>query len=88
MPTLARRAGLSQRTFARRFHAATGTTSHAWITAQRLARAQVLLEQTTLPIHQIAVQAGFGSYGRLREHLTAAHGLSPRQYRHHYRTRR
>ena len=42
--TLARSANMSPRTFARRFRAETGTTPHAWITSQRVLRAEELLE--------------------------------------------
>src|SRR5947207_584789 len=41
---LARRAGMSPRTFARRFAAETGTTPHRWLTRQRLIAAQRRLE--------------------------------------------
>ena len=40
------RRSMSPRTFARRFRAETGTTPHAWITSQRVLRAEELLETT------------------------------------------
>jgi AraC-like DNA-binding protein len=51
---LARRAGMSARSFARHFVATTGETPLKWLLAQRLARAQKLLERTDLPmaVHQ------------------------------------
>ncbi|WP_197094032.1 GlxA family transcriptional regulator [Nonomuraea sp. SBT364] len=79
---LAGQALMSSRTFARRFRAATGTTPHAWLTAQRLDRARVLLETTDLSIHEIAVRVGFQSSSVLRAQFGKHHGLSPRAYRH------
>ena len=50
VPVLASRAVMSERTFARRFRAATGTTPHRWLTLQRVLLAQRLLEDTALGI--------------------------------------
>ncbi|WP_346124088.1 helix-turn-helix domain-containing protein [Nonomuraea roseola] len=58
---LARRAGMSPRTFARRFHSAVGTTPLQWLLNQRLIRARRLLESTDLPIDQVAEHSGLGS---------------------------
>ena len=55
--SLARRAHLSERTFARRFVAETGTTPHRWLTTQRVLLARRLLEQTTLGVDAIAASA-------------------------------
>ncbi len=78
---LARHALMSTRTFARRFREATGTTPHAWILHQRLARAEELLETTDLSIQKIAQLVGFRSAGVLRDHFVKRHGVSPRDYR-------
>jgi transcriptional regulator GlxA family with amidase domain len=78
---LAKRANLSERTFARRFVAETGTTPHRWITMQRALLARQLLEQTTLPIDDIAERAGFGSAALLRHHFHRIIGVAPKDYR-------
>jgi transcriptional regulator GlxA family with amidase domain len=78
---LARRASMSTRTFARRFRAETGATPHAWITSQRVLRAEELLEQTDRPVEWIAGDVGFGNAAALRHHFTQARGISPQQYR-------
>jgi transcriptional regulator GlxA family with amidase domain len=78
---LAGHALMSTRTFARRFREATGTTPHAWILHQRLARAEELLETTDLSIQKIAQLAGFRFASVLRDHFVKRHGVSPRDYR-------
>ncbi|HEV2782717.1 MAG TPA: helix-turn-helix domain-containing protein [Actinophytocola sp.] len=85
VPRLATRAAMSPRTFARRFHAATGTTPHRWLLDQRLRRAEELLESTDLPVDQIADRAGFGSGDTLRHHFTDRRGVSPATYRRTFR---
>ena len=82
--TLARRAHMSPRTFARRFRAETGTTPHAWVTAQRLQAAEELLERTGLSVDQVATEVGFGNSAALRHHFTRARGVSPQQYRRQF----
>ena len=78
---LARRAALSERTFARRFRAETGTTPHSWVTRQRVQAAEELLERTDHPIEWIADEVGFGNAAALRDHFTRFRGVSPQQYR-------
>ncbi|AQZ61498.1 AraC family transcriptional regulator [[Actinomadura] parvosata subsp. kistnae] len=78
---LARQAGLSPRTLARRFHEATGTTPLRWLHAQRLARARQLLESTDLPVDRVGEECGLGSAGNLRHHFIRAVGVTPTEYR-------
>ena len=79
--TLAARAGVSPRTFARRFVAETGTTPLKWLHAQRVLEARRLLEHTDLSIEQVATSAGFGSAPSLREHFRRATRTTPTAYR-------
>ncbi len=79
--TLARQSAMSARTFARRFREETGTTPHAWITSQRVLRAEELLETTNRSVDQIADDVGFANAATLRHHFTRARGLSPQRYR-------
>ena len=79
--TLAGRAGVSPRTFARRFVAETGTTPLKWLHAQRVLEARRLLEHTDLPVEQVASRAGFGSAPSLREHFRRATKTTPTAYR-------
>jgi transcriptional regulator GlxA family with amidase domain len=86
VPVLAARAVMSERTFARRFRAATGTTPHRWLLDQRLRHAEELLETTELPVDQVANRAGFGAGDTLRHHFTARRGVSPAAYRRTFRS--
>jgi transcriptional regulator GlxA family with amidase domain len=83
--TLARRAHMSPRTFARRFRAATGTTPLQWVLQQRVLLAQRLLETSDEPVERIAEVAGFGAPATLRAHFHRAVGTSPLAYRRTFR---
>jgi transcriptional regulator GlxA family with amidase domain len=85
LDTLAGRALMSRRTFTRRFRLATGTTVGAWLLAQRLARAQQLLESTGESVEAIAGLAGFGSTASLRQHFAEAFRTSPSAWRREFR---
>jgi transcriptional regulator GlxA family with amidase domain len=85
LDSLAQRALMSRRTFTRRFREATGTTVGAWLLAQRLARAQQLLETSDQSVDAIAGGAGFGSTASLRQHFAEAFSTSPSAYRREFR---
>ncbi len=82
---LSRRAGMSERTFLRRFQAATGTTPARWLLAERLRRARQLLEETTETVDRIADRCGFGSATNLRHHFGRELGITPTSYRKQFR---
>lgn len=79
--SLARRVGMSQRTFLRRFQDATGTTPTRWLLNERLLRAKDYLENSKLSIDSIAEQTGFGQAATLRHHFRQYYALSPARYR-------
>ncbi len=76
---------MSERTFARRFKAVTGTSPVRWLTAVRVGRARELLETTDEPVDRIATAAGFGSVENLRLHFRRATSTSPAAYRRAFR---
>ncbi|MBS4430651.1 helix-turn-helix domain-containing protein [Pectobacterium punjabense] len=78
---LADAARMSRRNFTRRFREVTGTTVKKWLTAERISKAQQLLETTELSIEQIAMEVGFGTSQSLRQHFTVQMHVSPSFYR-------
>lgn len=72
---------MSPRTFLRRFIEATGLPPGQWLNAERVAQAQRLLESSSMPLEDIAMQVGFGSAQALRHHFKFRLGLAPRAYR-------
>ncbi|GII25197.1 GlxA family transcriptional regulator [Planosporangium mesophilum] len=85
--SLAARAHMSERTFARRFRAETGTTPHEWLTGQRVLLARRLLEDTDLGVDAVAARSGFGTAAMLRHHFTKRVGATPQSYRTTFRDR-
>ena len=78
---MAGHAGVSPRTFARRFREETGTTPLQWLLSRRVLEARRLLEETDLPVDAVAWRAGFGAAASLREHFRRATGTTPTAYR-------
>lgn len=77
---LARRAGMSARTLARRFEAAMGQSPGEWIVAERVGRARELLEEGGVSVEEAAAAVGLG-VDSLRRHFRARLGVSPSRYR-------
>ena len=82
--SLARRANMSARTFARRFVEETGRTPMQWVTDQRVLYARRLLEETDLDVDRIADRAGFGTATLLRHHFRRIIGVTPSDYRRRF----
>jgi transcriptional regulator GlxA family with amidase domain len=82
---LAARAGLSERTFARRFKDETGMTPAAYVETARVQAAQVALETTAKGVEQIAIAAGFQNAERLRRAFQRHLGVSASEYRERFR---
>jgi transcriptional regulator GlxA family with amidase domain len=83
--SMSARAAMSERTFARRFRAETGTTPHLWLTEQRVRYARSLLEAGDEPVEVVARRSGFGTAAMLRHHFSRVVGTSPAAYRQVFR---
>lgn len=82
---MSRHAGVSPRTFARRFRGETGTTPLQWLLARRVQEARRLLEETDLPVEAVAWRAGFGTAASLRDHFRRITATTPTAYRRSFR---
>ena len=78
---LAKRMGMSSRSFQRRFLAFTGIPVMQWLVQERLNMVCELLESSTLSIETISQQTGFGSAETLRYHFKHVLQSSPTAYR-------
>lgn len=78
---LAHLIGLSERHFMRLFRATTGTTVHQFVEHQRFEAAKRLLDESDLPLKQIAHHLGFSSRVGFTLAFQRFSGLSPRDYR-------
>jgi transcriptional regulator GlxA family with amidase domain len=84
LDSVAGAAGLTRRTFTRRFQKSIGTSFGDWLTDQRVQLAQRLLESTAQSMDAVAFEAGFGSATSLRQHFAARLRTSPAQYRREF----
>lgn len=78
---LANQFNISQRTFTRRFKAATGNTPLEYWKKMRLEAAQELLASSNLSIQEIAYQIGFQDQANLTRLFKQTLNLTPRDYR-------
>jgi transcriptional regulator GlxA family with amidase domain len=82
---MARHALCSERSFARHFRAETGTSPLRWLHEQRVLHARRLLEESDLPVEDVAARCGFGTATTLREHFARALSTTPTSYRRAFR---
>ena len=81
---LAARAGMSPRTFARRFREAVGETPAAFVERARLDAARRRLERPGAAVEQVACDTGFNNAERMRRCFQRAFGVSPAEYRRQF----
>lgn len=84
VPTLAKRAGLEERTFLRRFSKATGLRPTQYAQQIRIAKAREALELSKRPVAQIAWEVGYGDAAAFRKLFQRVTGLSPAEYRNRF----
>lgn len=81
VPQLAKRAGMSERTFGRVFHRETGVGPAAFVEISRMNRAKALLETSDWPLARVAERAGFGSVEALYRAFNKRVGATPGEFR-------
>jgi AraC family transcriptional regulator, transcriptional activator FtrA len=85
LPALATRAGMSLRTFQRRFEEMTGLAPGAWIIRERVNRAREVLEcSPAMTIETVAELCGFRAPETLRHHFRNLTGVTPAAYRQRF----
>lgn len=77
----ANQAGMSRRTFDRKFKRAFELTPNEWLIQQRLAKAKELLETSEHSIERIAELTGFENGTTMRYHFRQVLSISPKAYR-------
>lgn len=83
--TLAARARLSPRHFARAFQAETGMTPGRYVDRVRLEHARRLLEDTSGGVEEISRASGYGTPEAMRRAFVRTLGAAPAEYRRRFR---
>jgi transcriptional regulator GlxA family with amidase domain len=86
LPALARKAGMSERNFSRRYTEATGITPARAVERLRVEAARRLLSDTRQPVKRIAARCGFGSEETLRRSFVRLLAATPHDYRARFST--
>jgi len=79
--TLARQAGMSERSFIRHYTKATGRTPARAVERLRMEAVRRLLSDTRLPTKRIAARCGFGSEETMRRSFIRLLACTPQEYR-------
>jgi transcriptional regulator GlxA family with amidase domain len=83
--TLAAKAGMTPRTFARTYTSRTGMTPASGVEALRVETARLLLESRQVGgVVEVAKRAGFGDDERMRRAFLRHLGVSPSEYRNRF----
>jgi transcriptional regulator GlxA family with amidase domain len=81
---LAEVACMSERTFLRRFKAATGRVPAAYLQAVRIEAAKAMLELEAAPVQMVSTQVGYEDVSFFRTLFKRATGMTPAEYRAHF----
>jgi AraC-like DNA-binding protein len=82
----ARGLGFSERQVSRLVRDRLGCSFGDYVAGLRLARAQLLLAESDLPVIEVAAEAGFGSLGHFNQRFRASTGRTPSGFRAAVRT--
>jgi len=83
---VAHEAGLEERTFLRRFKAATGLKPTEYVQQLRIGKARELLQFTRRPVDQVAWSVGYEDPAAFRRLFRRLIGLAPGEYRRRFGT--
>lgn len=82
--TMAAKAKMSPRNFARQFQSEAGAPPMKYVAARRIERARLMLEESNKPLSEIARASGFDSDEKLRRAFQRAFGVTPGDYRRRF----
>lgn len=85
LTSLASHAAMSPRNFSRVFRSETGLSPAAYVEQVRMDKARRLLEETSLPLDQVAQQSGLKTAASARRTFLRRLGISLRQYRDRFK---
>jgi transcriptional regulator GlxA family with amidase domain len=85
VPSLAERAAMSPRNFARAFRRETGMTPAAYVESVRVEQARIALEGSDAGVESIARHCGFGTVETMRRAFHRRLGVGPAAYRSRFR---
>ena len=78
---ISRSVNISPYHFSRLFKESTGLSPHQYVIRQRVEKSKELLMTTGLPLHEVAVAAGFADQSHMGRHLKRILGVSPTRLR-------
>jgi transcriptional regulator GlxA family with amidase domain len=81
LPVLARQAGMSERSFSRRYAEATGLTPAHAVERLRVEAARRMLSESRLPVKRVSQRCGFGSEETMRRSFLRILATTPQDYR-------
>jgi AraC family transcriptional regulator len=83
---IARECGLSRQYFTKSFKATLGVTPHRWLQQYRIKKAKDLLQNTSHPIADIAIECGFADQSHFTRVFVTLTGGTPAAWRREYRS--
>lgn len=83
--TLSDRLGVTTRHLSRLFTEHLGASPKTVALTRRLQFAKQLIDETAMPMTDVALSAGYGSVRRFNDHIVGVYGVSPTQLRKHHR---
>ena len=73
--------GISQFYFCHLFKKSTGIAPYKYVVQQRVKKGQKLIQQSKLPLVEIAYECGFSSQSQMTQHFRKQVGVTPKVYR-------